>query len=75
MKIKFGGCLAYFMMIAMVAFGFFLAYLFALGVITFIKNVSEKDKVVYVMPADSTNTSAEFEEIWDKSAPVTDDAI
>ena len=76
MKIKIEGCLSFFIILAMVAFGLFLTYLFALGVVTFVDKVGHKKTTEKVIIVDTTGLSSKlYEDIWDKAEPLTDDAI
>ncbi len=75
MKIKIEGCLSAFIILAMVAFGLFLTYLFALGVVTFVDKFRKPICIEKVTAADTVKANSQFENIWDKNIPLTDDAI
>ena len=76
MKIKLGGCLSSLIILLMLAVGLFLTYLMALGIVTFVDKVfgqrKAEEKIVTV---DTTATEVMFEDNWDKTVPLTDDAI
>ena len=76
MKIKIEGCLSFFIILAMVAFGLFLTYLFALGVVTFVDKVGHRKTTEKVIVVDTTGRSSKiYEDVWDKVVPLNDDAI
>ena len=75
MKVKIEECLSIFIILAMVAFGLFLAYLFALGVVTFVDRFRKPIYIEKVTAADTVKVNSQFENVWDKNIPLTDDAI
>ena len=75
MKIKIEGCLSAFIILAMVAFGLFLTYLFALGIITFVDKFRKPVYIEKVTVVDTVKVNSQFETVWDKNIPLTDDAI
>lgn len=75
MKIKIEGCLSFFIILAMVAFGMFLTYLFALGIVTFVDKLRKPIYIEKVTAADTIRINSQFENVWDKNIPLTDDAI
>lgn len=75
MKIKIEECLSTIILLVMVAFGLFLAYLFALGVVTFVDKFRKPICIEKVTAADTVRINSQFENIWDKNIPLTDDAI
>lgn len=75
MKIKIEGCLSAFIILAIVAFGLFLTYLFALGIVTFVDKFRKPIYIEKVTSADTVKVNSQFETVWDKNIPLTDDAI
>lgn len=75
MKIKIEGCLSTFIILAIVAFGLFLTYLFALGIVTFVDKFRKPIYIEKVTSADTVKVNSQFETVWDKNIPLTDDAI
>lgn len=75
MKIKIEGCLSAFIILAIVAFGLFLTYLFALGIVTFVDKFRKPIYIEKATSADTVKVNSQFETVWDKNIPLTDDAI